>query len=132
MPPAKTKAAHSVPMTAQGAAPNTVAAKGNHVRIGNMFLAHIAEGSPDLSAKWGEDWETVPEEYACNQEIFEHMANYLVFTYTIASGDKNAEKQHLADTTAKQVWASLIQQAKTRFSRSTKDATKVRRTRVHP
>ena len=72
------------------------------------------------------------EKFACDNQIFEHLATFLVFIYNIASGDKNHEKGFLGEKTAQQIWSSrsLIQQSKTRFSKPTEQATKVCRTRV--
>ena len=113
----KAKAGSSA-MTSEGDAPATVLAKNNHLRIGDLFLAHIKEVDSELSTKWGTLWSQVPEKFACNNQIFEHLATFLVFIFNIASGDKNHEKGFLGQKTAQQIWSSLIQQSKTRFSRS--------------
>ena len=55
----------------------------NHQRIADLFLAFANEGSPELSAKWGLKWCEVPEEHACDKNIFAHLATYLVKTYFI-------------------------------------------------
>ena len=125
----KAKAGSSA-MTSEGDAPATVLAKNNHLRIGGLFLAHIKEVDSELSKKWGTLWSQVPEKFACDNQIFEHLATFLVFIYNIASGDKNHEKGFLGQKTAQKVWSSLIQQSRTRFSKSTEKATKVCRTRV--
>ena len=53
----------------------------NQQNIGDMFLAYIKEASPELGAKWGAKWSEVPEKYACAQEIFAHLATYMVNEY---------------------------------------------------
>ena len=91
MPPKK-KVRVSEPMTASGAADATVKSQGNYVRIANLFLAYIKEVSPELSAKWGEIWDAVPEKHAADTELYEHLATFVSSTYTIADGDKSGSK----------------------------------------
>ena len=119
-------------MTAPGAAPVTVKSQGNYVRTANLFLAFIKEVSPDeLSAKWGESWDAVPEKHAADKELYEHLATFVSSTYTIAEGDKSGSK-NLSSAVAQQTWSGLIQHQQKRFGKSADAAarTKVRRPRV--
>ena len=116
-------------MTAPGAAPATVKSQGNYVRIANLFLAFIKEVSPELSAKWGESWDAVPEKHAADKELYEHLATFVSSTYTIAEGDKSGSK-NLSSAVAQQTWSGLIQHQQKRFGKSSDAATKVRRPRV--
>ena len=77
MPPSKSKEP-SVPMPSGGHAPATLHAKKNILRIANLFLAHVDDVSPEFTAKWGTDFEEIPEQYAADTEIYEHIATYLV------------------------------------------------------
>ena len=69
----KAKAGSSA-MTSEGDAPATVLAKNNHLRFGGLFLAYIKEVDSELSTKWGTLWSQVLEKFACDKEIFEHLA----------------------------------------------------------
>ena len=113
-------------MSAGGGSDAWYQAKANHVRIGTCFLEHIAEASPELSAKWGTDWRALAEEHACSKEIYEHLATYLVNTYTIPEGVRN-QGARLGSKTAQGVWSSLIQQSKARFADTSDPASLVRR-----
>ena len=55
-------------MTAPGAAKQTVASQQNYVRIANLFLAFVKQVSPELSAKWGESCDAVPEKHAAGTD----------------------------------------------------------------
>lgn len=59
-------------MPSAGHAQATVNTKKNCLRIANLFPEHVAEVSPDLTAKWGIVWEEIPEQYAADMEIYEH------------------------------------------------------------
>jgi hypothetical protein len=59
----------------------------NQLRVADLFLKHINDTTSALAAKWGDDWTKVPEEYAASEEIFGHLATFLVETYRI---DKNS------------------------------------------
>ena len=129
MPPKKGKEP-SVPMPSGGHAPNTMNAKKNVLRIANLFLAHVADVSPELTAKWGTDFEAVPEQYAADMEIYSHIATYLVKNYIIEEGCRNAGGT-LKNRVAMQDWSEMILIQKERFSKSTEQTTKVRRARAH-
>ena len=57
--------APSEAMAGAGSSESWAGALSNHQRIGDLFLAFVSEGSPELSAKWGLKWCEVPEEHAC-------------------------------------------------------------------
>ena len=116
-------------MTAPGAAKQTVASQQNYVRIANLFLAFVKQVSPELSAKWGESWDAVPEKHAADKELYEHLATFVSSTYTIKEGDKSGNK-NLSSKVAQQTWSGLIQHQQRRFGKSADAATKVRRPRV--
>ena len=90
----------------------------NQQNIGDMFLAYIKEASPELCAKWGAKWSEVPEKYACAQELFAHLATYMVNEYV-----SPVTGRHLEKVSAEALWSGLLQQS---FGKSTVDTTKVR------
>lgn len=130
MPPSRSKEP-SVRMPSAGHAQATINTKKNCLRIANLFLEHVAEVSPDLTAKWGTVWEEIPEQYAADMEIYEHIATYLVKTYIIDEGNRGAGGS-LSSRVATQDWSEMIQNQKARFSKSSEQKTKVRRAREHP
>ena len=116
-------------MPSAGHAQATINTKKNCLRIANLFLEHVAEVSPDLTAKWGTVWEEIPEQYAADMEIYEHIATYLVKTYIIDEGNRGAGGS-LSSRVATQDWSEMIQNQKARFSKSSEQKTKVRRART--
>ena len=78
------KAEPSVAMESGGSSAGWVATLSNQQNVGDMFLAYIKEASPELGGKWGAEWSEVPEKYAAAQEIFAHLATYLVNEYVSA------------------------------------------------
>ena len=50
--------------------------KANQVRIANLFLANAATANPDLAAKWGSDWASIPEEHVTAPELWAHLADF--------------------------------------------------------
>ena len=93
----------------------------NQQNVGDMFLAYIKEASPELGGKWGAEWSEVPEKYAAAQEIFAHLATYLVKEYVYGSQSK-----HMEIPSALAIWSGLLQQNKKRFGKSSVETTKVR------
>jgi len=98
--------------------------KANQVRIGNLFLSNAATANPELATKWGSDWARIAEEHMTAPELWAHLADFIVHVYTIEDGSVNAGK-HLGVDTAVGVWGGLLNQAKTRFSSSASDQTRV-------
>ena len=84
------KAEPSVAMESGGSSAGWVATLSNQQNVGDMFLAYIKEASPELGGKWGAEWSEVPEKYAAAQEIFAHLATYLVNEYVYGSPSKRA------------------------------------------
>jgi hypothetical protein len=113
-------------MAGVGASKEWEQAKANHQRIADLFLAFANEGSPELSAKWGLKWSEVPEEHACDTNIFAHLATYLVKTYFITDKAGKPTEAQLSSASVEAVFNGLLQANKKRFSKSTSAATKVR------
>ena len=109
----------SVAMEAVGTSESGISTQGNQEKIASAFLAYIKEANPDLSEKWGLDWAEpeVPEEHACTQEIFAHLATFLIKTYKIPAGRTNAGEP-FKTSSAKTVWSGLLQFNKKRFGKS--------------
>lgn len=118
--------APSEAMAGAGSSESWAGALSNHQRIGDLFLAFVSEGSPELSAKWGLKWCEVPEEHACEKNIFAHLATYLVKTYFITDKAGKPTEAQLGSASVEAVFNGLLQANKKRFSKSTSAATKVR------
>jgi hypothetical protein len=113
-------------MAGAGSSESWAGALSNHQRIGDLFLAFVSEGSPELSAKWGLKWCEVPEEHACGKDIFAHLATYLCKTYFITDRAGKPTDQQLSMASVEGIFNGLIQANKKRFLKSTTAATKVR------
>ena len=118
--------APSEAMAGAGSSESWAGALSNHQRIGDLFLAFVSEGSPELSAKWGLKWCEVPEEHACGKDIFAHLATYLCKTYFITDRAGKPTDQQLSMASVEGIFNGLIQANKKRFLKSTTAATKVR------
>ena len=119
--------APSVAMESGGASESWEKTLSNQQNIGNMFLAYIEEASPELGAKWGAKWSEVTEEHACAQELFAHLATFLVNVYV---SPLTSRKLEMSSVLA--LWQGLLQQNKKRFNTSTVQTTKVRACRRRP
>ena len=124
MPPKE--AEPSLAMAGVGASKEWEQSKANHQRIADLFLAFVNEGSPELGALWGLKWCEVPEEHACEKDIFAHLATYLVKTYFITDKAGKPTEAQLSSGSVEAVFNGLLQANKRRFSNSTSAATKVR------
>jgi len=69
-------------LSAGGESDSWLANKGNVLRIFNDFIA--ADGSLDGT------WDSLPESVLCVSPVYERLAHFLVFTYKIPKGIKNA------------------------------------------
>ena len=107
-------------MKATGQSVDWVSSMANHVRIANLFLAHVADTDSELSTRWGASWTEVPEVEAAQQEIYSHLATYLVDTYTISEKDRNQGK-HIAVGTAHGIWRGLINERRQALSKGQPD-----------
>ena len=124
--------APSEAMAGAGSSESWAGALSNHQRIGDLFLAFVSEGSPELSAKWGLKWCEVPEEHACGKDIFAHLATYLCKTYFITDRAGKPTDQQLSMASVEGIFNGLIQANKKRFLKSTTAATKVRAAQPNP
>ena len=107
-----------------GASTSTASSIASHNKIGDAFLEAIATSNPELAAKWGTKWTSVPEEFACANEIHEFNATFLTSVYVIPKGKTNAGK-HLLHDSALDYWSGMIYDIKKRFQHSTEQSTKV-------
>ena len=112
-------------LTADGDSPSWCQSQANQVRVGNMFLAHTASTSKELSAKWGLKWEEIPEEHACTTELFGHLASYLISVYRIDKSSSIRPGQLVGKKTGVALWSGLLNLSKKRFSHSQRPQTKV-------
>ena len=111
-------------MKPTGQSSDWLASKANHVRIGNLFLAHVGKTDAELSAKWGLSWAELPEAEAAQQDVYSHLATFLVETYTIQDKDRNQGKQ-LAVGSAHGIWRGLINERREALSKSETPSTQV-------
>ena len=109
----------SVEMGAVGASTSWESNQSNQVRLGNELLKWIAGTDSVLSAKWGSDWNAIPEEWAAGRELYGHFATFLCRTY------KKQDGKHLETSGAVAVWGGVVYQASQRFKHSTRLETKV-------
>jgi hypothetical protein len=121
MPPSEAMTA----MTMDGASTSNASNIASHNKIGDAFLEAIASSNPELAAKWGAKWVSVPEEFACANEIHEFNATFLTSIYLIPKGKTNAGKP-LSHDSAIEYWGGMIYDLKRRFQHSTEQSTKVR------
>jgi hypothetical protein len=112
-------------MQAGGLSKSTKNAHANQIAIFNEFLEYIRSEDAELSARWGVEWEKVPEAELSQAHIWAHLATFLVEVYVIKKGSKN-EGEHPDIGTAHGYWGGLIDQARTRTSSSESLAVKVR------
>jgi hypothetical protein len=130
MPPSKTsKSAKATEpttkqMDARGSSDDWQKGQEAQVKIGNELLAHVKEADSELSAKWGLEWTTVPEEEMMDEAIWGHLATFLVETRVIPAGNRNAGKKYDVGS-AHGCWGGLLNQAGVRFSKSTRKETQV-------
>lgn len=111
-------------MTAQGSSSDWVKGQANQKRIVTKFLKYLADVGAEESALWRLTWEGVPEAELCTQKFWGMFGQYLLETYTIEPGHKNAG--NLMDSgSVVSVWGGLIQQAKQIYQRSTEVKTQV-------
>ena len=106
----------TAPLTAEGSSEAWVQSKANHLRIANKFLAEVSDAA--LKAKWGDDWDKVPEEHACSVDLYNLLGDYLASVYIIEGSHTNAG-QKLGAKTAIGVWSALINRSKERFKAPT-------------
>ena len=101
--------------------------------IGDAFLAHVKVASPELFLQWGAPsaWMELAEEHACSQQVFAHLATFLVKTYVIPAKRVNQGK-HLRGKSAECAWSGLLQQRKQQYIQSTRAATRVRASPTEP
>lgn len=133
MPPAKRagKMADKSParateaVTPGGKAKSTVNQRNNRLKKCERFLLHVADMSPELSARWGTDWDEVPEDELAQRDIWAHMADFLSNVYTIEEGAVNAG-QHLGLKTAHGDWSGMIDTARKALEVTGRSDTKVR------
>ena len=137
MPPrAAAPAASAMPSEAMEAGGSTevwLQAKDNQRAIGDAFLAHVKVASPELFLQWGAPsaWMELAEEHACSQQVFAHLATFLVKTYVIPAKRVNQGK-HLRGKSAECAWSELLQQRKQQYIQSTRAATRVRASPTEP
>jgi len=130
MPPAKRKmdkspARATEAVTPGGKAKSTVNQRNNRLKKCERFLLHVADMSPELSARWGIDWDEVPEDELAQRDIWAHMADFLSNVYTIEEGAVNAG-QHLGLKTAHGDWSGMIDTARKALEATGRPATIVR------
>ena len=120
-------------MQAGGSTEVWLQAKDNQRAIGDAFLAHVKVASPELFLQWGAPsaWMELAEEHACSQQVFAHLATFLVKTYVIPAKRVNQGK-HLRGKSAECAWSGLLQQRKQQYIQSTRAATRVRASPTEP
>ena len=101
------------PTSADADSSSWLSQKANQINIFNEFLVQVADAA--LRSKWGKAFASMPDEVLCTQELFEHFATFLLQTYEIPTGRKNAGK-HLHDPTP--VFSGVINQVYTRCCNS--------------
>ena len=114
-------------MTPQGGSIDWAKGQANQQRILASFLLWMNEVCADESEQWGLTWEAVPEAELCTEKFFGIFAQYLLETYLIPNGCKNAGKL-LDSASAIAVWSGAINQTRLRFSKSTRQQTQARHT----
>ena len=108
----------------EGDSVNWRQAKDYHSAVGDAFLAWIKDADPELSAKWGEVWDDLPEEHACDKDVHAVCAGYLADVHPQAAGANKGELLHFS--TAEGYWGGMVQTVYRRFSASERKETQVR------
>ena len=111
-------------MLSGGTSKVTKQAKANQHAKGDAFLKYIKENDADLSARWGSEWASVPEEELTQEGIWGHFASFLADVYVIPKGERN-QGEMLKIKTAHGMWGGLIFQARGKLAKSTRQETKV-------
>ena len=126
MPPRSPRksAAPSTAMQGGGESESWVQQTKNQLRVADLFLKHINDTTSALATKWGDDWTKVPEEYAASEEIFGHLATFLVETYRIDKNSPIRPGEKLGKRSAVAIWSGLLQQNFKRFSKTQRQETR--------
>ena len=131
MPPAKSKAPAPAPAgplqptTAGGGTVDWLAQQNNQVKIGDEMLEHLAVSNPETAAPWGKRFNSIPEEHAARQLLWEFAATFLINVYIIPEGRVHAGC-HLGFKTAMGIWSGWINLTRKRLKESTNPSTMVR------
>ena len=113
--------APSVAMAVDGQSKNTGLSKQYQAGVGDSFLRHVKEVSPQLSEQWGVNWGEVPEGAAASQEIYAHLMTYLVEIHEIAADRVPLAKRQLPGPhrydwgSVDTLWNGLLHIQKMRF-----------------
>ena len=124
--PCSKKAAAEQPpqeMQATGQSKEAKQARANQYAKGDAFLKYISEHSAELSARWGNEWASIPEEEMTMAEVWGHLASFLADVYTI-EGHRNHDEK-LKIKSAHGIWTGLLYQARGRLGTSLRQETKV-------
>ena len=126
MPPRSPRksAAPSTAMQGGGESESWVQQTKNQLRVADLFLKHINDTTSALATKWGDDWTKVPEEYAASEEIFGHLATFLVETYRIDKNSPIRAGEKLGKRSAVAIWSGLLQQNYKRFAKTQRQETR--------
>ena len=109
-------------MAVDGQSKNTGLSKQYQAGVGDSFLRHVKEVSPQLSEQWGVDWGEVPEGAAASQEIYAHLMTYLVEIHEIAADRVPLAKRQLPGPhrydwgSVDTLWNGLLHIQKMRFA----------------
>ena len=117
-------------MDARGSSDDWQKGQASMLKIGHEFLDHISKADKELSARWGLDWNKVPEHELTEEEIWGHLATFLVETRIIPVGNRNQGKMYDVGS-AHGCWGGLLNTSAVRFSKSERRQTQVRHARSH-
>ena len=110
-------------MLSGGQSKEAKAARVSQYAKGDAFLLYISEHSAELSARWGKEWASIPEEQLTMAELWGHVASFLSEVYVIVGNRNHDEK--LKIKSAHGVWTGLLYQARCRLGTSLRQETKV-------
>ena len=96
------------------------ALKANALRLHEEWRVH----DPAVQAAYPEPFATLPEEDKCSQPMYGRFANWLLHTYRIPNGAKNAG-QHLGVDTVLKNLAIIINLAADEYKATGTDASKL-------